>query len=138
MTILKFYDIIFSESEGKHLQTRKDICMATISKAIVDSSLRNTVFSSLNIANVEGFQKINDRQYGILLTDENGVERYVRVGAIVAELRKDISARDLMMMEIKEYMTKTAEKAQKASERAAKAEKDKAAREAKRKEKEGV
>ena len=111
--------------------------MATISKAIIDSNLRNSVFSALNIANVEGFQKVNDRQYGIILTDGNGEERYIRVGAIVAELRKDISARELMASEIADYNTKQVEKAEKAAARAEKAAKDKAAREAKRKEKEG-
>lgn len=111
--------------------------MATISKAIIDSNLRNSVFSALNIANVEGFQKVNDRQYGIILTDGNGEERYIRVGAIVAELRKDVSARELMASEIADYNTKQVEKAEKAAARAEKAARDKAAREAKRKEKEG-
>ena len=110
--------------------------MATISKAIVDTALRNSVFSALNISNIDGFRKINDRQYGILLTDENGTERYVRVGAIVAEERKDITARELMDAEITEYIHKQADKAEKAKARAEKAAKDKAAREAKAKEKE--
>lgn len=111
--------------------------MATISKAIIDSNLRNSVFSALNIANVEGFQKVNDRQYGIILTDGNGEERYIRVGAIVAELRKDVSARELMASEIADYNAKQVEKAEKAAARAEKAARDKVAREANRKEKEG-
>lgn len=110
--------------------------MATISKAIVDTALRNSVFASLNIANIDGFHKINDRQYGIILTDENGTERYVRVGAIVAEERKDATARELMDAEIAEYIQKQADKAAKAQARAEKAAKDRAAREAKAKEKE--
>ena len=109
--------------------------MATISKAIVDTALRNSVFSALNISNIDGFRKINDRQYGILLTDENGTERYVRVGAIVAEEREDMTARELMENEIKAYEDKQAEKAEKAAKRAEKAEADKARREAKAKEK---
>ncbi len=107
--------------------------MAKITKSVVDASLRETVFSMLN---VESFRKINDRQYGILLTDDNGEERYVRVGAIVAEIRKDMSARELMESEVAAYEEKQAEKAEKAAAKAEKIARDKAAREAKAKEKE--
>lgn len=114
--------------------------MAKVSKTIVDAQLRAHVFDTLiNVGIDEAleespFVKINDRQYGIILTDLNGVERYVRVGAIVAEEREDMSARELMAHEIKDYEDKIAEKAIKAAERAKKAEADKAKREAKAKE----
>jgi hypothetical protein len=118
--------------------------MAKVTKNIVDKDLRDTVFGELMGAkdgwNAEsvGFHRINDRQYGILLLDVNGVERYVRLGAIVAEEREDMTARELMQKEIDEYNEKQTVKAQKAAERAEKAARDKAEREAKKKEKEAV
>lgn len=116
--------------------------MPKITKNIVDANLRNQIFDYLfngGEAHLDGdFIKINDRQYGILLTDLNGVERYVRIGAIVAEEREDVTARELMEKEIDEYNAKQTVKAQKAAERAEKAARDKAEREAKKKEKEAV
>lgn len=110
-------------------------------KTVVDADLRARVFDTLiNVGIDEAleespFVKINDRQYGIILTDKNGVERYIRVGAIVAEEREDLTARELMQKEIDEYNAKQAEKAEKTAKRAEKAEADKARREAKAKEK---
>ena len=113
--------------------------MPKISKNVVDADLRARVFSHLDIANAYTedslFYKINDRQYGVILTDKNGVERYCRVGVIVAEEREDMTARELMQKEIDEYNEKQAEKAEKAAKRVEKAEADKARREAKAKEK---
>ena len=94
--------------------------MPKISKQIVDKDLRDRVFENLFV--VEGFSgspafeyhKINDRQFGVILTDLNGEQRYVRIGAIVAELRDD---------------TKQNEKEAKRLKNAAKAEADKAKRE---------
>lgn len=114
--------------------------MAKISKTVVDADLRNRIFSHLDIANAYTedslFYKINDRQFGVILTDKNGVERYCRVGVIVAEEREDVTARELMAQEIAAYNEKQASKAAKVAERAKKAEADKARREAKAKEKE--
>ena len=76
--------------------------MAKISKSVVDGDLRIRAFEELGIEN-GNFVKINDRQYGVILTDLNGVERYVRIGAIVAEEREDMTARELMESEIKLY-----------------------------------
>ena len=111
--------------------------MAKISKAVVDSNLRKVVFDALNIANIEGFHKVNDRQFGCIIEDVNGERRYVRIGAIVAEQREDVTADELMASEIADYEDKQAKKAAKAAERAEKAAKDKAKREAAKKEKEG-
>lgn len=114
--------------------------MPKITKNIVDANLRNQIFDYLfNGGELDGqFGKVNDRQYGIILTDLNGVERYVRVGAIVAEEREDMTARELMKKEVEEYNAKQAVKAQKATERAEKVARDKVEREAKKKEKEAV
>ena len=111
--------------------------MAKISKAVVDSNLRKVVFDALNIANIEGFHKVNDRQFGCIIEDVNGERRYVRIGAIVAEQREDCTADELMAAEIADYNAKQAKKAERAAERAEKAAKDKAKREAAKKEKEG-
>ena len=108
-----------------------------ISKAIVDSNIRASIFSALNIANIESFQKINDRQYGVIVEDINGERRYARVGVIVAEQREDMTADELMAAEIADYNAKQAAKAERAAARAEKAAKDKAKREAAKKEKEG-
>lgn len=110
--------------------------MPKISKTVVDTNLRNEVFRMLGITATEGFRRINDRQWGVLITDDNGVERYVRVGAIVAEEREDKTARELMNEEIETYLGKQAKKAQKAADSAEKAARDKAARLARKAEKE--
>jgi hypothetical protein len=117
--------------------------MAKISKTAVDKALRETVFGLLwgdkDVSEMTdettGIQikKINDRQYGVLLTDLNGVRRYVRIGAIVAEEREDMTAEELMQKEIDEYNAKQADKEEKAKARAEKAKKDKAERERKQK-----
>lgn len=108
--------------------------MAKVSKAIVDKDLRDAVFTGL----LEGdeifmskIHKINDRQMGVLLTDLNGEQRYVRIGAIVAELREDMTAEELMQSEIDAYTVKQDAKAEKAQKKAEKIANDKARREAK-------
>ena len=105
--------------------------MPNVTKQIVDKDLRDAVFTGL----LEGdeifmskIHKINDRQMGVLLTDLNGETRYIRIGAIVAEMREDMTAEELMQSEIDAYEQKQADKAEKAKARADKAEKDKARR----------
>lgn len=107
--------------------------MAKVSKAEVDKKLREEVFN--DIFNSEGgvlydWKKINDRQYGVLLIDANGEQRYVRIGAIVAEMREDMTAEQLMQSEIDAYNAKQDAKAEKAKKKAEKIASDKARREA--------
>lgn len=114
--------------------------MAKITKTVVDAGLRESIFSDLLTAKPADaysydYVKINDRQYGVLLTDANGVERYCRVGVIVAEEREDMTARELMNSEIRAYEDKQAAKAEKAKAKEEKIARDKARREAKAKEK---
>lgn len=113
--------------------------MAQVSKTIVDKELRDLVFSELFFDNTTkyNFVRINDRQYGVLLVDSNGHERYVRVGAIVAEERDDMTAEELMQSEIDAYNQKQADKVEKAKAKEKKIAKDKARREAEAKAKEG-
>ena len=112
--------------------------MAKITKTAVDKALRDKIFEMLfdGEETSGSFVKINDRQYGILLVDANGEQRYVRIGAIVAELRDDMTAQELMASEIDAYNQKQADKAEKAKAKEKKIAKDKAQREAEAKAKE--
>lgn len=105
-----------------------------MTKAEIDAKLRSRIFNEIIPKYPAGgreYIKINDRQYGVVLTDENGNERYCRIGVIVAEEREDMTARELMQAEIDAYNTKQAEKAEKAKAKAEKIARDKAKREAK-------
>ena len=116
--------------------------MAKISKTENDRFLRENVFASLlNIVPYGDqavvktpdeftFHRINDRQWGVLMTDKLGNVRYIRVGAIVAEEREDMTAEELMQSEIDAYKQKQADKAEKAKAKEKKIAKDKAKREA--------
>lgn len=109
--------------------------MAKVTKAIVDKDLRDRIFQDAIYADndeIEWF-KINDRQYGCILTDLNGEQRYIRLGAIVAELREDMTAVELMQSEINAYNQKQADKVEKAKAKEAKIAKDKEKREAEKK-----
>ena len=108
--------------------------MPKISKQIVDKDLREGIFFDIfkNNCGMYDYTKINDRQYGVILTDANGEQRYVRIGAIVAELREDMTAEELMQSEIEAYEEKQAKKEEKAKANAEKAARDKAKREAKK------
>ena len=105
--------------------------MAKVTKAIVDKDLRDRVFDDIFDTTTLDYAKINDRQYGILITDLNGETRYVRIGAIVAELREDMTAEELMQSEIDAYNAKQDAKAEKAKKKEEKIANDKAKREAK-------
>lgn len=104
--------------------------MAKVSKTAVDKQLREAVFEAIFTNEIQNFVKINDRQYGILITDLNGHQRYVRIGAIVAEEREDMTAEELMQSEIDAFEQKQADKAEKAKAKEKKIAKDKAKREA--------
>lgn len=109
-------------------------------KPVVDAAIRAEIFNDLlRYADTEGYtyhyEKVNDRQYGVIVTDANGDKRYVRVGVIVAALRDDMCAEEMMAAEITDYRTKQAAKIARAEERRQKAAKDKAKREAAEREK---
>ena len=111
--------------------------MAKVTKTIVDKALRDEVFNDIFADPTDtGYTRINDRQWGIILTDLNGVKRYVRIGAIVAEEREDMTAEELMQSEIDAYNEKQAIKEEKAKAKAEKIAKDKAKREAEKAKKE--
>jgi hypothetical protein len=112
--------------------------MAKISKTVVDKALRESVFYDMfqNDCGMFDYVKINDRQYGVLIKDMNGVQRYIRIGAIVSEEREDMTAEELMQSEIAAYNAKQADKEAKAQARAEKAKKDKERRAKEKEEKE--
>ena len=114
--------------------------MAKISKTVVDKALREKIFDDLMDFTSGGsdydYKKINDRQYGVIITDANGEQRYCRIGVIVAELREDMTAEELMQKEIDEYNTKQAKREADALVRAEKAKKDKERRAKEKEEKE--
>ena len=120
--------------------------MAKISKTVVDKALRDEVFYDIGLSEgappisdfINEYHKVNDRQYGVILKDLNGIQRYCRIGVIVAEEREDMTAQELMQSEIDKYnesLAKQEEKKRKAAEKAAK---DKEKREKEREEKENV
>jgi len=115
--------------------------MAKVTKNIVDKDLRDKVFDELIFEELSKreleFTKINDRQYGCIMTDLNGNERYVRIGAIVAEIREDMTAEELMQSEVDKYNESIVKKAELAAKRKAKAEEDERKRALKRAEQEG-
>ena len=111
--------------------------MAKVSKTVIDKNLREIVFEEL-IAPYTGsfeFHRINDRQYGVIMCDLNGNHRYVRIGAIVAEEREDMTAEELMQSEIDAYNAKQEAKAEKVKAKEKKIAKDKARREKEKEEK---
>ena len=110
----------------------------TYTETVVNNDLRARVFEDVIFDNNDEIQwvKVNDRQYGCLMTDLNGVTRYVRLGAIVAEEREDMSAQELMQSEVAKYNEAQKKKAEKKRNSEEKAKRDKALREKKAKEKE--
>lgn len=112
--------------------------MATVSKAIVDAALREGAFSAMGMDQNEVFKKVNDQTYGIILTDQNGIERYVRAKVVIAEIKEDMTAREYMEAEQAEYAQKQANKAEEAKRRAEKAKRDKEKRAAAKKKKEEI
>lgn len=118
--------------------------MAKISKTVVDKELRDGIFDEILVECwtrdmpiiKDGYYKINDRQYGTIRTDANGVKRYCRIGVIVAEEREDMTAEELMQSEIDAYQAKQEAKAEKAKKKEEKIARDKARREQEKKEEE--
>lgn len=112
--------------------------MGKISKTVVDKGLRDEIFADI----IHGYPtdytytKVNDRQYGVILTDANGTQRYCRIGVIVAEEREDMTAEELMQSEIDAYQAKQEAKAEKAKKKEEKIARDKVRREQEKKKKE--
>lgn len=108
--------------------------MAMISKAITENTIRTATFEALNIAENPNFVRISNQAYGVVFTDDNGMERMVELRAIVRKVDEEMSGSEMLAFEAKEYADKVTEKAEKKAEKdKAKAEKiakDKAKREA--------
>lgn len=106
--------------------------MATVSKAIVENTVRTATFTTLNIADHPEFVRISNQSYGAVFTDDNGVERMVELRAIVRKLDEEMSGSEMLAFEAQEYADKIAKqmenKAKKEAEKAQKIERDKARR----------
>lgn len=70
---------------------------------VLNADLRARVFETLNIENLEGFVKINNCRYGILLTDLDGNERYVQVNIKVTNFDETKPAETTMAEEMEKY-----------------------------------
>ena len=101
----------------------------------VDADIRAKIFDLLNIENVPGCSKVNDRQYGVIIEDQTGTSRYARIGVIVAKADETITAQEMMENEHNEYLEKKRKSEELAAQRAKKAADDKARRAAKKEEK---
>lgn len=113
--------------------------MEKFNRATVDQGLRNMVMEDIfafeDRMDFE-YHPVNDRQYGVILTDLNGHRRYVRIGFIVAEEREDVTAEELMAQEIAAHQEKVAAREEKARAKAEKIARDKARREEQKKKEE--
>ena len=111
--------------------------MAMISKAITENTVRTATFEALNITDNPNFVRISNQAYGVVFTDDNGVERMVELRAIVRKVDEEMSGSEMLAFEAQEYEAKLTEKAEKKAEKdKAKAEKiakDKKKREEKKK-----
>ena len=99
---------------------------------VLNTDLRARVLAALNIDNIPGFVKINNCRYGILLTDNNGNERYIQVNIKATKFDEDKPAKVTMEEEMTAYADQLAreqvnaeKKAKKVAEAKAKREKEK-------------
>lgn len=110
--------------------------MPKLNAHVVDANVRARIFETLNVANIDGFSKVNDRQWGTVIEDETGTQRYVRIGVIVAKASDDMTAQEMMAAEHDEYLEQKKKAEEAAEARKKKAAEDKARREKKAAEKE--
>lgn len=88
---------------------------------VLNADLRARVFNALNLDNIEGFVKINNCRYGIIMTDLDGNERYVQVNIKATKFDEDVPAQDMMQKELDEYADQLAREKTVAENRAKKA-----------------
>lgn len=88
---------------------------------VLNADLRARVFNALNLDNIEGFVKINNCRYGIIMTDLDGNERYVQVNIKATKFDEDVPAQDMMQKELDEYADQLAREKAIAESRAKKA-----------------
>lgn len=107
-----------------------------MSQTVVNADLRSRIFDMLHVDDVEGCAKVSDSKYGIILTDMQGHERYVRVSLIVAKEDDGKTAQEMFDEEHNKYLESVKKAQERAKSSAEKAAKDKAKREAAKKKKE--
>lgn len=76
--------------------------MANITREQLEQNLRNRVKEMIKTGTFTG-QEITNRQLGLIMTDLNGHDRYVRVQIVVTEERDTMTPQELMEAEIVKY-----------------------------------
>lgn len=90
-----------------------------------NATIRNTIFSDLHLEDA-GWERVNSRAYGRIMTDDDGNEVYARVQVTISNEREDATPQETMERDKRAYADAQTKKA----ERIALAEKKKAMREA--------
>jgi hypothetical protein len=94
-----------------------------------NADLRARVFEALNIENIEGFIKVNNCRYGIILKDLDGHDRYVQVNIKATKYDEGCTAQEQMEEEMGAYADQLAREAKRKEEKAKKVEEAKKKRE---------
>lgn len=76
--------------------------MANITREQNDQNLRDRVKDMIKNGQFNGHD-VTNRQLGLIMTDLNGHDRYVRVQIVVTEERDNITPYELMQNEIDKY-----------------------------------
>lgn len=95
----------------------------SVSRATIDTNLRNEIFAALNLE--EGWKVTSNLTRGIVQLDETGTPRYVTLKISVAKPSEEMTAQEALDFDVAEFERAQAEKAAKAAEKAEKARKDK-------------
>jgi hypothetical protein len=77
--------------------------MANITREQNEQDLRDRVKYMIKNGQISGGYDVTNRQLGLIMTDMNGHDRYVRVQIVVAEERDNMTPRELMQSEIDKY-----------------------------------
>lgn len=105
-----------------------------ISKAITDSTVRAAAMEVLGIESNENFQRCSNQSFAMLVTDDNGEQRLCEVRFIVAALREDMTAEEILNERVNAWEEKKRNAEIRKAERAEKARKDKEKRKKKKEE----
>lgn len=95
----------------------------SVSRATIDTNLRNEIFAALNLE--EGWKVTSNLTRGIVQLDETGTPRYITLKISVAKPSEEMTAQEALDFDVAEFERAQAEKAAKAAEKAEKARKDK-------------
>lgn len=109
-----------------------------ISKAVTDATVRTAGMNILGIKDNENFVQFSNQSFGMIVADDNGVERLLEVRFIAGAVDEDMTAQEKLDAKVAEWQEKLDKQEQKKKDRAEKAAKDKAERERKKAEREAA